>query len=178
MGHVSCCFASGAPPGPQSPLPSLSWHRRPACLRAPGAPTLWVLRPPCRPSPATPLTPHSRPLRRYAYLTAFSKVTRAWLRADGNADFPDAATLQFGAGRAWWAGLAAGAGLVVGLAKAALGLDEASRAREGRIMRRQRLRPRWPAWQRLCRPVKVQSVHASMRSWGRAGAGPNLVHGE
>ncbi|KAL4442517.1 hypothetical protein ABPG77_005101 [Micractinium sp. CCAP 211/92] len=60
----------------------------------------------------------------YAYLTAFTKVTSAWLRADGNGSYPDAASLQFGAGRAWWAGLTAGAGLVVGLAKAILNLDE------------------------------------------------------
>lgn len=52
----------------------------------------------------------------YAFLKAISKVTDLWLSA-GNPAFPGPAALQFGAGRAWWVGLAAGTGLAVGLAK-------------------------------------------------------------
>lgn len=59
----------------------------------------------------------------WGYLKAASEATDLWLSADGNSAFPDPASLQFGAGRAWWVGICGGAGLAVGLAKVALGLD-------------------------------------------------------
>lgn len=64
-------------------------------------------------------------LASYGFLKAITEVTQLWMSADGNAAYPAASTLGFGAGRAWWVGLCAGGGLVVGLAKAALRLDAA-----------------------------------------------------
>lgn len=60
----------------------------------------------------------------YGYLKAITEVTDAWMGADGTG-YPAPAALGFGAGRPWWVGLCGGAGLAVGLAKAALRLDTA-----------------------------------------------------
>ena len=59
----------------------------------------------------------------YAFLKAVSSFTTLWLSADGNAAFPAASTLRFGAGRAWWIALCGGGGMAVGLGKAVLGVD-------------------------------------------------------
>jgi H+/Cl- antiporter ClcA len=62
----------------------------------------------------------------YAYLKAISETTDAWIRAGAGQGYPsDPATLQFGAGSPWWVGLCGGAGVAVGLARAALRLERA-----------------------------------------------------
>ena len=63
----------------------------------------------------------------YGYLQAITEATTdGWISADGNAGYPsDPASLRFGAGRAWWVGLCAGAGLVIGLTRTALDLETA-----------------------------------------------------
>ena len=60
----------------------------------------------------------------YGYLKAITEVTDLWMGANGTG-YPAPAALGFGAGRPWWVGLCGGAGLAVGLAKAALRLDTA-----------------------------------------------------
>lgn len=60
----------------------------------------------------------------YSYLKAITEVTDLWLAADGTG-YPAPPALGFGGGRPWWIGLCGGAGLAVGLAKAALRLDAA-----------------------------------------------------
>lgn len=62
----------------------------------------------------------------YGYLQAITEATSAWMQADGNSGYPsDPSTLGFGAGRPWWVGIMAAAGLAVGLSKALLRLDTA-----------------------------------------------------
>lgn len=58
------------------------------------------------------------------YIKAIKQVPEIWASYD-NPGFPnDPATLTWVAGRPWWIGLGAGTGLVVGVLKAAMSLDE------------------------------------------------------
>ena len=51
-------------------------------------------------------------------------MTQQWLQAGRDVAFNTPPALQFGAGSGWWVALTCGAGLAVGLAKAAMGVDE------------------------------------------------------
>ena len=71
------------------------------------------------------LTPLPRAAPLTSYLKAITSVTNAWLRADGNPDYPNNPSgLGFGGGRWWYILLGGGTGLAVGCAKAVLGFDE------------------------------------------------------